>query len=422
MADASTRNVVVISTGGTIASRWQGEGYAAEAAGREVLAAGAVPDGVEVKVVDLFTVNSSRLTAAHQLQLLHAVHDALADPAVDGVVVTHGTDTLEESAFLLDLFHADRRPVVFTGAQRPLDAEDGDAAGNLYDALLTAATGRDIGAVIVFAGQVFAARGTVKKHTLDARAFGAPDGQPLGRVEFGRVRWLRRRPWPEALPLPARDAVTPRVDIVAHHSDGDAVLLRAALGAGARGVVLVGTGAGNANPEVAEAVREAVAAGVLVTVSTRVAAGPVAPLYTGGGAVDLAAAGARLAGTLRPSQARIAVLAALLATPDAQQAGLTLQRVLGADDGQDTAHAQAPAPGTDAGAGTSTGAHQQAAADTRPGATVPGAGGTGSGSGGASPSAGEAARAEGRRQPGGRRTAEGRSPARRAEAARTAGR
>lgn len=307
------RRVVVISTGGTIASRWQGDGYAAEAAGQEVLAAGAVPEGVDVTVVDLFTVNSSRLTTDHQLRLLHAVHDVLADPAVDGVVVTHGTDTLEESAFFLDLFHADRRPVVFTGAQQPLDAEDGDAAGNLYDALLTAATGRDIGVVIVFAGQVFAARGTVKKHTVDAHAFGDPDGPPLGRVQFGRVSWSRRRPRPSALALPAEGVTAPRVDIVMHHSDGDTVLFDASLGAGARGVVLVGTGAGNATPQIADAVRKAAADGVLVAVSTRVAAGAVAPLYTGGGAVDLVASGARLAGTLRPGQARIAVLAALLA-------------------------------------------------------------------------------------------------------------
>jgi L-asparaginase len=321
---------VVISTGGTIASRWQGAGYAAEAAGREVLAAGAVPEGVRVEVVDLYTVNSSRLTTAHQLGLLNAVHEQLADPGVDGIVVTHGTDTLEESAFFVDLFHADRRPVVFTGAQRPLDAADGDAAGNLYDALLTAATGRDIGAVIVFAGQVFAARGTVKRHTVAPRAFGDPDGLPLGRVEFGRVTWGRRRPRPEALPLPPAGVTPPRVDVVTHHSDGDTVLFDAALAAGARGVVLVGTGAGNATPQVADAVRRATADGVLVAVSTRVAAGAVAPIYTGGGAVDLAAAGARLAGTLRPGQARIAVLASLLAAGagGAARAGELLDEVL----------------------------------------------------------------------------------------------
>lgn len=339
------RRVVVISTGGTIASRWQGDGYAAEAAGREVLAAGAVPEGVRAEVVDLFTVNSSRLTTGHQLRLLHAVHEQLADPGVDGVVVTHGTDTLEESAFFLDLFHDDRRPVVFTGAQQPLDTPDGDAAGNLYDALLTAATGRDIGAVIAFAGQVFAARGTVKQHTLAARAFGDPDGLPLGRVEFGRVTWGRRGPRPRALPLPAPGVTAPRVDIVMHHSDGDTVLFDAALAAGARGVVLVGTGAGNATPQIAEAVRRATERGVLVAVSTRVAAGAVAPIYTGGGAVDLEAAGARLTGTLRPGQARIAVLASLLAAR-----GASAIDGPGATDGAGAAGAR-----TDAGAAARAG-------------------------------------------------------------------
>jgi L-asparaginase len=113
------------------------------------------------------------------------------------------------------------------------------------------------------------------------------------------------------------------VDIITHHSDGDAVLLDAALAAGARGIVLAGTGAGNATPPIVDSVRRAVADGVLVVVGTRVAAGSVAPLYTGGGAVDLVAAGAELAGTLRPAQARIAVLAALLsaAGPDGAAAG-----------------------------------------------------------------------------------------------------
>lgn len=325
------RHVVVISTGGTIASRWQGDGYKAEAAGQEVLEAGAVPEDVAVRVVDLFTVNSARVTTDHQLRLLYAVHEALADPEVDGVVVTHGTDTLEESAFFVDLFHHDPRPVVFTGAQQPLDAPDGDAAGNLYDALLTAVSGRDIGAVIVFAGQVFAARGTVKQHTVDARAFGAPDGEPLGRMDFGRVRWSRRQPRRAALPLPERTGSTPRVDIVVHHSDGDSVLFDAAVAAGARGIVLVGTGAGNATPEIADAVRRAVRSGVQVAVSTRVAAGSVAPIYTGGGAVDLAAAGAWLTGSLRPAQARIAVLASLLAAgpgTDGGKAAELLQGIL----------------------------------------------------------------------------------------------
>lgn len=340
----NVKRIVAIGTGGTIASRWQGSGYAAEAAGREVLDAAAVPEGVEVRVIDLFTVNSARLTTAHQLELLRTVHEVLADPAVDGIVVTHGTDTMEESAFLLDLHHRDRRPVVFTGAQLPLDSVEGDAAGNLYDALLTAASGEDIGVVIAFAGLVHAARGTLKVHTLDAQAFADPSGKPLGRVKFGQVAWGRTAARPEPLPLPrVAPEPAPRVDIVMHHADADPVLFEAALNADAHGVVLVGTGAGNATPEFTAAVRRAVDAGVLVAVSTRVPAGRVAPLYTGGGAVDLEQAGAVLTGTLRAGQARIAVLAALLATEDRDERTAVLRRIAG------------PAPAPDRTNGTGTG-------------------------------------------------------------------
>jgi L-asparaginase len=322
--------IVVVSTGGTIASRWQGFGYAAEARGRDVLAAAALPEGITTQIIDLFTVNSARLTTAHQLTLLRTVHEVLADPGVDGIVVTHGTDTLEESAFLLDLYHHDRRPVVFTGAQRPLDAPDGDAAGNLHDALLTAATVQDLGVVVVFDGAVYAARGTVKTQTLAVDAFGGPSGPPLGDVELGRVLVRRMPERPAALDLPDLWSALPRVDMVMHHCDGDSLLLEAAVQAGAQGVVLIATGAGNATPQVAEAVAGAVSRGVLVALTTRVATGPVSPLYTGGGAVDLIAAGAVPTGTLRAGQSRTAVLAAVLASPDTADRTDILRRVIDA--------------------------------------------------------------------------------------------
>jgi L-asparaginase len=320
--------IVVISTGGTIASRWQGSGYVAEADGHDVLACAAVPEGIVTEVVDLFSVNSARLTTAHQLALLRAVHEALVHPGVDGIVVTHGTDTLEESAFLLDLHHDDPRPVVFTGAQRPLEAANGDAAGNLHDALLTAASVRGLGVLVAFDGQVHAARGTVKVRTIAPRAFEDPSGSPVGDVGFGGVSVRRRPDRPAPLPLPEADVAVPRVDVIMHHCDADPLLFKAAVGAGAQGIVLVGTGAGNTTPEMATAVGEAVASGVLVALTTRVPEGPVAEIYGAGGAVDLAAAGAVLTGTLRAGQARMAVLAALLTvgTPAARIA--TLRRIL----------------------------------------------------------------------------------------------
>lgn len=321
--------VVVISTGGTIASRWQGSGFAADAAGGDVLATAAVPEGVSVRVVDLMSVNSARITTAHQLALLRTVREVLADPAVDGIVVTHGTDTLEESAFFLDLHHDDPRPVVFTGAQRPLEAEDGDGPRNLHDALLTAATVRGLGVLVVFNGQVHAARGTVKVQTLAADAFADPSGSRVADVTADGIQIHRRPERPAPLPLPAADTPLPRIDAVMHHCDGDPLLFNAAVGAGAQGIVLVATGAGNATPEICAAVEAAVSRGVLVALTTRVSTGPVAEIYTHGGAVDLVAAGAVLTGTLRAGQARIAVLSAALATTDPAGRADALRHALG---------------------------------------------------------------------------------------------
>ncbi|MFI7358744.1 asparaginase [Streptomyces avidinii] len=322
--------IVVISTGGTIASRWQGSGFAADADGNEVIATAPLPEGVSVELVDLFSVNSPRLTTAHQLTLLRTVHEVLADPGVDGIVVTHGTDTLEESAFLLDLHHHDPRSVVFTGSQRPMGTADGDGPGNLYDALLTAANTRGLGVLIAFAGRVHAARGTVKTQAVELDAFADPSKELFGKIGFGKVTILRTPQRPAALPLPAMPQIPPRVDVVVHHADGDPVLLNAAVEAGARGVVLVGTGAGNATPEIVDAVRTAVGRGVLVALTTRVMAGPVTEIYTHGGAVDLVAAGAVPTGTLRAGQARIAVLSALLATDNKVEQTRILREALSA--------------------------------------------------------------------------------------------
>ncbi|MHC5261707.1 asparaginase [Streptomyces sp. UC4497] len=322
--------ITLISTGGTIASRWQGTGYAADAGGDTVLASAALPEGVEVDVVDLFNVNSSRMTTELQLTLLRTVREVLADPSVDGIVVTHGTDTLEESAFLLDLHHDDPRPVVFTGAQKPLGQAEGDGPGNMYDALQLAANVRDLGVLVAFDGKVHAARGTVKTQTLAADAFADPSAGPLGRLGFGRVDLRHKPSRPAPLPQPEAETEIPRVDIVMHHSDADATLFEAAVAAGARGIVLVATGAGNATPELVDAVSSAVRSGVLVAVSTRVSAGPLAEIYTGGGAVDLVAAGAVLSGTLRAGQTRIAVLATLLADVSAAARPDLLRRLIDA--------------------------------------------------------------------------------------------
>ena len=266
-----------------------------------------------MRVVDVFRVGGFRMTLDRVHALAQAVAAQLQDPTVDGVVVTHGTDTTEETAFFLDLFHADDRPVVVTGAQRSADAPDSDGPRNLGDAVTAAASGtaRGLGVLIGFGGQLFPARGTRKTHTLAADTFTNPHGGPLGWVHDGGVGIVTQPRREPALDLTAFDPTGVRVDVVACYPDADGTGLRAFTDVGARGLVLEATGAGNANPAICAAVRELTEAGVVVVTSTRVAAGPVAAIYGDGGGVDLLRAGAVPSGLLRPSQARM-LLAALL--------------------------------------------------------------------------------------------------------------
>jgi L-asparaginase len=309
--------VTVLATGGTIASRADVRGGAtAQDGGADLVARLDLPDDVEVRVRDVVRVGGFRMTLDRVHGLARAVATELRDESVAGVVVAHGTDTIEESAFFLDLFHADPRPVVVTGAQRAADAPDSDGPRNLADAVTAAAApaARGLGVLIGFGGGLFPARGTVKTHTLAADTFANPSGGPLGWVHGGRVGVAtapRRGP---ALPLDAFDPAGLRVDVVACYPDADATALRACAEAGARGLVLEATGAGNANPTICAAVAELTAAGVVVVTSTRVAAGPVTAIYGDGGGIDLLRAGAVPSGLLRPSQARM-LLAALLGLP-----------------------------------------------------------------------------------------------------------
>lgn len=310
------RRVQLLATGGTIASRAGpgGASVAADGSGN-LLDRVPLPGDLEVVCRDVLRRNSFALTLQDMQAVLDAAREAFADPQISGVVVTHGTDTMEETAFLVDLFLADKRPVVFTGAQRSADAPDGDGPRNLGDALTVAAApaARGLGALVVFDGAIFPARGTRKKHTLAPAAFSAPDGGPLGGLIDG-VPWFSARPCRDLLLDPARLLLQDvRVDIVAVYPGCDTVALEAVAAAGAAGIVLEATGAGNANPAVREAVAQLTDQGVVVLLSTRVPAGPVVPLYADGGGVDLVAAGAIPTGLLRPSQARI-LLAALLGT------------------------------------------------------------------------------------------------------------
>ena len=298
---AGMPGLVVISTGGTISTSADTRGVLRPSRTGAQLAAGLDrADGLEV--VDLMAVDSSELTPADWLRIGAAVSAADAAGA-DGIVVTHGTDSLEETALWLELTYGGDAPVVLTGAARSADAPDADGPANLRDAAAVAATAslRGTGALISFAGAVSAPLGTTK--TGGEAVFGGT--APLGTVTDGVVRMTG----PKSRFFLAAVPTTPRVDIVAAYPGADGTAVAAFTSAGARGLVIEAMGSGNAGAAMVGAVRAACAAGVTVAVTTRVPDGQVGASY--GPGHDLVAAGAVMAPGLRASQARVLLTAAL---------------------------------------------------------------------------------------------------------------
>lgn len=314
--------VSVLSTGGTISSHTDPVvGRIPGASGWDLLSAVAHGPFCTVRAVEVFSRSSFALRPRDMGEILIAVREQLADTDVAGVVITHGTDTLEETAYLLQLFHRDARPVVITGAIRPADDPGADGPANLRDALIVAAspTARHRGVLIAFAGQVFAAQGTVKVDTTALAAFGSPGCGALGSVTEDGVIFAavaNESPYSD-LSACSPHLTSTRVDIVALYPGADDTALRACAQAGAQALVLEGSGSGNAPPRLTAAVADLSATGVLIALSSRVPGGPIAPLYGGpGGGRELLMAGAIPTGWMRPSHARIALLALLACEPD----------------------------------------------------------------------------------------------------------
>jgi L-asparaginase len=294
--------VVVVSTGGTIAMRPDpATGKLVPAiSGDELVEMLDWPDAPPLELDDFARVPSFDMHGALALSLARRVLEHHRP-----VVVTHGTDTMEETVYVIDrLLPDDALPVVLTGAQRGADERDSDGPRNLRDAIRVAASAdaRGRGALVVFAGEIHSAREVRKTHTSAVRAFSSPGYGPIGQVDAGRVVFHRRPERRPPLPVPAELAP---VDLIRLHAGSDARFLRASVASGARAIVLEGTGRGNANDQVVEGVREAVAGGVAVVVCSRCMEGRVEPVYGRGGGRDLAEAGAVFAGDLAGPKARI---------------------------------------------------------------------------------------------------------------------
>ena len=302
--------VAVVFTGGTISTAFDpiaggnvptldGAAILARTPGLETIA--------EVVAIDRGRTPASHFTFPALLELAGVLRDALADPAVDGAVVVQGTDTIEETSFLWDLVLDGTKPVVVTGAMRASDAPGFDGPANLRDAVLVAAAPsmRGAGVVVCLAGTVEPADDVVKVHASALDTFASPNGGSLGRVEADALGLFQRR-GPRRRIETARAAE--RVHLITATVAMDGSLLDAAVAAGADGIVVAATGAGNTDPALLAAAERAMAAGIPVALASRCIAGRAGTAYAfpGGGAMWVRA-GALPVGHLCAVKARVAL-------------------------------------------------------------------------------------------------------------------
>jgi L-asparaginase len=303
---------VVVTTGGTIASRVDEAGAVVPlVTGAELLdLVPGLDEVAKVELVDFAQLPSWNLEPDVLLQLARRTDELLAGGAA-GVVVTQGTDTLEETAYLLDLTVQSRRPVVVTGAMRNNSELGADGPRNLYNAVRVAAdpaaAGR--GVLVVFNEEIHAAREVTKTHSFNVSTFRSPYAGPIGYTDTAGVVFTRR---PEPTPKLAPTSLAQDVYLLKMALGIGDRLVRCCVQAAVDGIVIEGTGLGHVPGKVVPAIRSAVDAGIPVVLTSRTFAGRVLPLYgSPGGGQELREAGVIFAGDLSGHKARLELMAAL---------------------------------------------------------------------------------------------------------------
>ena len=282
---------VVLGTGGTIAGRSaSGEDNTGYTAGQitaaDLVAAIAALQALPLEFEQVAQLDSKNMDHATWLRLAQQAAAHLARPEVGALVITHGTDTLEETAYFLHRVLAPDKPVVLTAAMRPATSRQADGPQNLVDATTLAQTAGAAGVMVVMAGRVHSAVDVVKAHPYQLDAFSSGESGPVALIQEGQVRPLR--PWPMGLAavglstLPTDPAAWPRVELLISHAGSDGRIVQALLNAGAAGLVVAGCGNGNVHAQLEVVLQQAHAHGVPVWRSTRCLMGSVVGSPTSG--------------------------------------------------------------------------------------------------------------------------------------------
>lgn len=318
-SSTSNLHIAILTTGGTIAMQYDAEaGGAIPILGADELTA-VLPSGLpQLEVEEVVRMPSSHFRLDTLCAIRERVAELVAEPDVGGVVITHGTDTLEETAYLLDLTVPGEKPVVLTGAMRAASDVGYEGQANLLAAVRVAAAPqtRGLGAVVVFNDEIHAARYVTKMHTLSTATFQSPGWGPLGRMEGNAVIVERR---PERHVLPWR-GLEPNVVLLKLAVGMEADLLESALARPVRGMVIEALGGGRVPPWWLPAIERAQAQGVSVVIASRCPSGRVWDAYGYPGAYhSLADLGCLFAEGLNGQKARIKLMVVLAAAQGADE-------------------------------------------------------------------------------------------------------
>jgi len=321
-AQAQSTRVRVLATGGTIAGAQASPGeYGYKSGSFEIKdLIGAVPGLDKLAVItgeQVVNIGSQDMNDEVWLKLAGRLREVLRAPDVDGVVITHGTDTMEETSFFLSLVTPSDKPVVMVGSMRPATAISADGPSNLYNRIAAAANpeARGRGVLVSLNDELHYARNVTKSNTSAVQTFVSPNRGPAGVANTGKVTWFARpdRKHGNASEFSVEGmAALPRVDILYAHPNMSVGLIDAAIKDGARGLVIAGVGDGNMSQAALDRLAAAAKNGIAVVRSTRVASGIV---YRNN-EVDDDALGFVASGEFNPGKSRVLLQLALTRTSD----------------------------------------------------------------------------------------------------------